>query len=81
MLYGNRATDVLKARPRCDICGSADAAVDGKTRMGPWGYLCNGCFSTEGVGLGMGRGQVLLCGDALDSELVRHYKLEGADAQ
>jgi hypothetical protein len=80
MLFNNRATDVLRERPRCDICGK-EAAVDGRTRMGPWGYLCAGCFAMEGVGLGMGRGQVLLCGDALDSELIRQYNLEGSHAQ
>jgi hypothetical protein len=36
------------------------AAYDGKTRMGPWGYMCEECFEKFGVGLGVGRGQRLI---------------------
>lgn len=43
----------------CDICGStlADGFVDGRTRMGSWGFLCSRCHEIHGVGLGMGYGQ------------------------
>jgi hypothetical protein len=60
MKYDNTATDVLTKRPPCDLCKERPAYVDGKTRMGPWAYMCSPCFETYGVGLGMGRGQRLL---------------------
>jgi hypothetical protein len=36
------------------------ARYDGATRQGPWAYMCDGCFMTYGVGLGLGRGQRLI---------------------
>lgn len=60
MKYNDTATDVLAERPPCDICKSRPAAVDGKTRMGPWAYMCIPCHEVHGVGLGLGRGQRLL---------------------
>ena len=48
----------------CDVCGmvgqKAPAVVDCRTRSGRWGNLCIRCFKKQGVGLGVGRGQVLL---------------------
>ncbi len=38
------------------------AAYDGKTRQGPWAYMCEACFRTEGIGLGEGKGQRLIVG-------------------
>jgi hypothetical protein len=75
MRYGGKATDVLSTRPACDLCGK-DAVVDGKTRRGPWGYLCPLHFYELGTGLGEGRGQVLLCGDDRDDLLIGEYGLE-----
>jgi len=51
--------------PSCDIrwC-SRDAVVDARTVYGFWGYLCYPHFMSLGVGLGIGKGQVLV----LDSE-------------
>jgi hypothetical protein len=48
--------------PKCDIpgCDVTDltAFVDGKTRLGPWGNMCPGCWIEHGVGrLGTGFGQ------------------------
>lgn len=60
MKFDNTATDALSVRPTCDICSSRPAAIDGKTVMGPWAYMCVPCFETHGVGLGLGRGQRLL---------------------
>jgi hypothetical protein len=60
MKYDDTATDVLTERPPCDICKERPAYADGKTRMGPWAYMCAPCFETYGVGLGMGRGQRIL---------------------
>ena len=46
---------------KCDICHGPlrKLAVfyDGKTTMGPWAWMCNGCFPRYGVGLGTGKGQ------------------------
>lgn len=47
----------------CDICGSQLKGhfVDGATTLegsnGAWGIMCMSCFTLDGVGLGMGRGQ------------------------
>jgi hypothetical protein len=58
--YDNTATDNLSTRPPCDLCHERPAAVDGKTKMGPWAYMCVPCFEEYGIGLGLGRGQRLL---------------------
>ena len=44
--------------PACDFCGRA-ARYDGKTKRGPWAYMCEECFPILGVGLGLGKGQEL----------------------
>lgn len=45
----------------CDICSrtlsNCGIAYDGKTKMGPWAWMCPACFETHGVGLGTGKGQ------------------------
>ena len=49
----------------CDLCsrplgagqGKSKTFYDAKTRMGPWGCLCQGCFRTNGLGVGTGLGQ------------------------
>lgn len=47
----------------CNFCSTPDAPVkatiDGKTTYGPWGYMCDACHGTHGVGLGLGKGQRL----------------------
>ena len=58
----------VPVRPECDIhrhelMVGAPAFYDGKTVMGPWAYMCETCFATYGVGLGMGRGQRLIAED------------------
>jgi len=45
--------------PDCDFCGD-QAHYDGKTKMGPWGYMCETCFLAHGTGLGLGKGQMLV---------------------
>ncbi len=53
--------------PDCDICKSAGetavAVVDGKTTFGPWANMCEPHFAQHGVGLGTGRGQMLILAD------------------
>jgi len=52
----------LKERwPECSFCG-LPAVLDGKTTQGPWGFMCETHFEAVGVGLGLGRGQVLFPG-------------------
>lgn len=49
--------------PMCDTCppdNKAEAAYDGRTKHGPWAYMCEACFSELGVGLGTGSGQRLV---------------------
>lgn len=43
----------------CGICGDEFGSVmyDARTKQGPWGNLCEGCFNAYGVGVGIGRGQ------------------------
>jgi hypothetical protein len=45
--------------PKCDLCGDM-AVYDGKTKYGPWAYMCECCFQTAGKGLGLGKGQRLV---------------------
>jgi hypothetical protein len=45
--------------PDCNFC-KTPAAVDGKTSMGPWAYMCSGHFRAYGIGLGTGFGQKLI---------------------
>lgn len=59
------STQVIVARiPDCDICKAAGrtapAYVDGKTTFGPWANMCRKHFDANGVGLGTGRGQLLV---------------------
>ncbi|MNV23468.1 hypothetical protein D3C71_1144800 [compost metagenome] len=44
----------------CDVCDRdfLDIMYDAKTVGGPWGNLCEDCFKTGGVGLGVGLGQM-----------------------
>lgn len=49
----------------CDICNSHGAArkpaqYDGKTKEGPWAFMCEAHFRTYGMGLGLGKGQKLI---------------------
>lgn len=46
----------------CDLCNQRGALLtpakyDGKTKIGPWAFMCDECFSKWGVGLGIGKGQ------------------------
>ena len=51
----------MAAIPNCDLCPDpTPAAYDAATRMGPWGNLCESCYSRYGIGLGTGRGQRLI---------------------
>jgi hypothetical protein len=54
--------------PSCDLCSMlgtylVPARYDGATVHGPWAYMCEDHFRSDGVGLGTGRGQRLLLPD------------------
>jgi hypothetical protein len=34
--------------PKCQVCKTEDAVVDGPTRQGPWAYMCALCLRTHG---------------------------------
>lgn len=55
----NNTETVVRQFPKCDFC-SEKAKYDARTRMGPWAYLCEKHFKEYGVGLGLGRGQMLI---------------------
>jgi len=48
----------MQNEKKCDFCGK-EAEYDGKTKFGPWAYMCKICFTKNGIGLGLGRGQKL----------------------
>ncbi|MCC7570676.1 hypothetical protein KO465_04970 [Candidatus Micrarchaeota archaeon] len=45
---------------RCDLCTTKIGShfIDGRLRSGQWAILCPNCFTVEGVGLGLGKGQL-----------------------
>ena len=46
--------------PDCDFHPGVKAAYDGRTRMGPWANMCPNCMVDYGLGVGLGRGQLLV---------------------
>lgn len=54
--------------PSCDICSMlgvfmVPARYDGATVHGPWAFMCEDHFRSDGVGLGTGMGQRLILPD------------------
>ena len=53
-----------KGLPNCNFCTQKGiertAYIDGKTTYGSWSYMCKKCFQEYGIGVGQGRGQLLL---------------------
>lgn len=65
--------------PDCQFPHPDDGALaeyDGKTRSGPWAYMCEDHFLLHGTGLGVGRGQklVLISGTEIDTVPVEGEK-------
>jgi hypothetical protein len=63
----NGTEAVVAVLPDCDICKydlhklGVPAAYDGKTNRGPWAYMCEKHFKSDGLGrLGTGIGQKLV---------------------
>ena len=50
-----------KVGQKCDLCSKTipvdTIAVDGRTTLGPWAWMCEDCFAFYGVGFGTGKGQ------------------------
>lgn len=54
-------TVIVETIPPCDIPGCTHPArYDGKTKMGPWAYMCGTHFLAHGLGTGTGLGQELI---------------------
>jgi len=51
---------VIEKLVQCDLCKIAEAKYDARSKMGPWGYMCQKCFGFYGIGLGIGKGQKLV---------------------
>ena len=68
-----RHTIVAVSRlPDCDVCPAGHqlaAHYDGRTKRGPWAYMCEDHFQELGVGLGLGRGQRLQVKDVQDDRI------------
>lgn len=45
--------------PKCDFCDGT-ARYDGATNLGPWAFMCQTDWLAHGIGLGLGKGQLLL---------------------
>lgn len=46
--------------PSCSFHVGIAAHYDGKTKAGYWAYMCDACFRSKGIGLGLGKGQELV---------------------
>ncbi len=45
---------------KCNFCGTEESPFfyDAKTKVGPWAFMCSGCWLVAGIGrLGTGYGQ------------------------
>ncbi len=54
---------IVAEYPACVFCRQRPAQVDGKTKQGVRAYMCAGCFELQGIGLGLGKGQLLVMVD------------------
>jgi len=54
----NKVEAAVTSKKFCDFC-RREAKYDGKTKMGPWAYMCEFHFRQFGLGLGSGKGQRL----------------------
>jgi len=69
-------TAYVQELPKCDFC-DRQGLYDGKTRMGPWAYMCEAHFTSHGIGVGTGVGQKLIPRKALgEAEKIRAPEVE-----
>jgi hypothetical protein len=53
-------------KQRCNFCDTVcNVWIDGKTRSGPWAFMCHACWRERGIGLGVGVGQLYVNGEKL----------------
>jgi len=45
--------------PICQICEHYEAVVDGRTKRGPWAYMCAECHTAQGGRMGVGSATLL----------------------
>ena len=59
----------------CQLCQHpiGKVFVDGRTKAGPWAYMCLPCFKVNGEGFGVGRGQEFTV-EAKDPSIIRKTK-------
>ena len=50
---------LVECLPKCEFC-EHDAYIDGKTSFGIWANMCKKCHLERGVGIGLGKGQLLI---------------------
>ncbi len=71
-----RTTVEVESLPLCDFCGT-EAHYDGKTILGPWGFMCDLHFASHGTGLGTGKGQRLIVRAMTTNEAAFRYADDG----
>lgn len=50
----------MAEKSTCDFCQRIVVVwVDGKTSIGPWANMCLDCYKVHGIGLGIGKGQLI----------------------
>lgn len=50
----------MGSKASCDFCQKGVSKwIDGKTVFGPWANMCLICHKSKGVGLGIGKGQLI----------------------
>jgi hypothetical protein len=65
MPHTDKTEVTVMALPDCDFCKYVDnigrkARFDGVTKRGVWANMCQSHFEVEGIGLGLGVGQMLV---------------------
>lgn len=60
---------IVESLPTCELCHKAEALFDGKTRIGPWAFMCLQCFGKFGIGLGTGKGQRMVLRSEVQDEV------------
>ena len=50
---------IISDHRKCDFC-QASAIIDGKTNNGIWANMCLAHYLKHGIGIGIGKGQVII---------------------
>jgi hypothetical protein len=65
---------------KCDFC-KRNAAYDGKTKSGHWANMCEKHFIVHGIGIGLGRGQLLECLEGGELNVGNNRRFKGISSQ